>query len=271
MQLADLVSGCRQSDGDQMLKVAIVDHQAHARESIRALLRGHEDIEVVAECADGNSAISAIDRFAPQLVFLEVDIPGPNGFEVLDAVHPRHHPAVVFVTANDRHAVQAFEAGALDYIIKPFSGARFQKALDRARVRAIAEPATVVQQIKELVNGKKSSAGRMALKSEGRIVLVEMDGIRWIESDGNYLRVHIQDGSHLLIRSTLRAFEAKLEPHQFVRIHRSLIVNREYVRELKPWYTGDYSVLMDDGKELTLSRNYRDRVEQLTMSSNGHG
>lgn len=249
-----------------MLKVVIVDHESSARESIKELLAPHADIQVMAECADGESAISAIHRYAPHIVFLEVDIPGPNGFEVLDAVHPQHHPVVIFVTANDQYAVQAFEAGALDYLVKPFNEFRFQKALDRAQKRAVSEPAIVVQEIKALVNGAKPSPQRMALKSAGRIVLVELDEIRWIEAAGNYLRVHIDGEGPLVVRSTLREFEARLDLHQFVRIHRSSIVNREYVRELKPWYSGEYSVVMDDGKELTLSRSYRSRVEQLTTA-----
>lgn len=268
--LLTFIGGYRPSGGDETVRVVIVDHQPHARDSIKELLKVHSDIEVVAECGEGESAILAIRRYAPHLVFLEVNIPGPNGFQVLDAVHPQQHPAVIFVTENDQHAVQAFEAGALDYIVKPFSEVRFQKALDRARVRALGEPAKVVQQIKELVNAKRPVGDRMALKSQGRIVLVETDDIRWIEGAGNYLRIHIHGSNDLVVRSTLRAFEARLDLNQFVRIHRSWIVNREYVRELKPWYTGEYSVRMDDGKELTLSRTYRDRVQRLTMSRNGH-
>jgi two-component system LytT family response regulator len=251
---------------ENMLRAVIVDHEGSARESIKELLRPVADIQVVAECADGESAISAILRHAPHILFLEVDIPAPNGFEVLDAVHPQHHPAVIFVTANDQYAVQAFETGALDYIVKPFNEFRFRKALDRVRKRAISEPASVMQEIKALVNGTKSSAKRMALKSDGRIVLVELDEIRWVEAAGNYLRVHILDQGALVVRSTLRDFAARLDVHKFVRIHRSLIVNREYVKELKPWYSGEYSVVMDDGKELTLSRSYRSRVEQLTAA-----
>jgi two-component system, LytTR family, response regulator len=250
----------------EMLKVVIVDHEESARESIKLLLHPHLDITVMAECADGESAISAILRHAPQIVFLEVDIPAPNGFEVLDAVHPQHHPVVIFVTANDQYAVQAFEAGALDFIVKPFNDFRFQKALDRARERATSEPANVVEEIKALVNGTKPSLQRLALKSQGRIVLVEVAEIRWIEAAGNYLRVHVHAEGTLLVRSTLRDFEARLDIHQFVRIHRSLIVNREYVKELKPWYSGEYSVVMDDGKELTLSRSYRNRVTRLTTA-----
>ncbi|HXW15765.1 MAG TPA: LytTR family DNA-binding domain-containing protein [Terriglobia bacterium] len=249
-----------------MLRVVIVDHEECAREAVKHLLRPHADIEVAAECADGESAVSSILHHAPHIVFLEVDIPAPNGFEVLNAVHPQHHPVVIFVTANDQYAVQAFEAGALDFIVKPFNEFRFQKALDRARERAEAEPANVVQEIKALVNGTKSSVHRLALKSQGRIVLVELGEIRWIEAAGNYLRVHVQAEGTLLVRSTLRDFEARLDIHQFVRIHRSLIVNREYVKELKPWYSGEYSVVMDDGKELTLSRSYRSRVTRLTTA-----
>jgi two-component system, LytTR family, response regulator len=250
----------------EMLRVVIVDHEESAREAIKQLLKPNVDIEVAAECADGANAVSAILHHEPHIVFLEVDIPAPNGFEVLNAVHPQHHPVVIFVTANDQYAVQAFEAGALDYIVKPFNEFRFQKALDRARERAEAEPANVVQEIKALVNGTKSSVHRLALKSQGRIVLVEVGEIRWIEAAGNYLRVHVQAEGALLVRSTLRDFEARLDVHQFVRIHRSLIVNREYVKELKPWYSGEYSVVLDDGKELTLSRSYRSRVTRLTTA-----
>lgn len=250
----------------KMLKVVIVDHESSARESMKELLKPQVDVQVLAECDDGESAITAIQRYAPHILFLEVDIPGPNGFEVLNAVHPYQHPSVIFVTANDQYAVQAFEAGALDYLVKPFNEFRFQKALDRARKRAIAEPANVVQEIKALVNGTKPSVHRMALKSAGRIVLVEPDEIRWIEAAGNYLRVHIQGEGPLVVRSTLRDFEARLDIHQFVRIHRSSIVNRGYVKELKPWYSGEYSVVMDDGQELTLSRSYRSRIEQLTAT-----
>lgn len=249
-----------------MLRAVIVDHESSARESIKELLAPHIDIEVMAECHDGDSAISAILRHAPHLLFLEVDIPSPNGFEVLDAIHPQHHPAVIFVTANTAYAVQAFEAGALDYIVKPFNEFRFNKALERARRRATPEPASVVQEIKALVSGTKPVAQRMALKSEGRIVLVELSEIRWIEAAGNYLRVHTQGQGSLLVRSTLREFQARLDVHRFVRIHRSLIVNRDCVKVLRPWYSGEYSVVLDDGKELTLSRNYRNQVEQLTTA-----
>src|SRR5215472_7349141 len=159
-----------------MLKVVTVDHEPLAQAAMRQLLARHSDIEIVAECADGHSAVAAIRHHNPDIAFLEVDIPGPNGFQVLDAVHSYCTPAVIFVTANDQHAIKAFEAGALDYIIKPVTEARLSSALDRARKRAMAEPATLVQQIRELVNGnghKAPSVQRMPLKSGGRIVLVD--------------------------------------------------------------------------------------------------
>jgi len=249
-----------------MLRVAILDQDAVARTAMKDLLARQRDIEVIAECADGDAAISAIRQFNPHIVLLDVNIPGPNGFEVLDAVHSYCTPAVIFVTANDQHAIRAFEAGALDYIIKPVTEARLGSALDRARKRALAEPATLVQQIRELVNRnghKTPSVQRMPLKSGGRIVLVDVNQIRWIESAGNYLRFHLQDESHL-VRETLTAFEARLDPDQFVRIHRSTIVNRQHVKELIPSDSGEYTVITDNGKKLTLSRSYRDRFDRLT-------
>ncbi|HEY6251011.1 MAG TPA: LytTR family DNA-binding domain-containing protein [Candidatus Angelobacter sp.] len=255
-----------------MLRVAILDHDAAARTAMKHLLARQADLELVAECADGDGAISAIRSLTPHIVFLDVNIPGPNGFEVLDAVHSYCTPAVIFVTENDQHAIKAFEAGALDYIIKPVTEGRLGSALDRARKRALAEPATLVQQIKELVNGnghRKPSVQRMPLKSGGRIVLVDVNQIRWIESAGNYLRFNLQGESHM-VRDTLTSLEASLDPDQFVRIHRSTIVNRHYIKELIPSDSGEYTVITDNGKKLTLSRSYRDRFERLTAHSNGH-
>lgn len=255
-----------------MLRVAILDHDSEARAAMRDLLARQPDIQIVAECADGDTAISTIRQLTPEIVFLDVNIPGPNGFEVLDAVHTHCTPAVIFVTANDQHAIQAFEAGALDYIIKPFKEERLELALHRARLRALAEPANLVQHIRELVSGnghRNPPAQRMPLKSRGRILLVDVNQIRSIESAGNYLRFNLQDESHL-VRDTLTAFETKLDPDQFVRIHRSTIVNRNHVKELIPSDSGEYTVITDNGKQLTLSRSYRDRFERLTAHSNAH-
>lgn len=255
-----------------MLTVAILDHDSEARAAMRDLLARQPDIQVIAECADGDTAIASIRQLTPQIVFLDVNIPGPNGFEVLDAVHSHCTPTVIFVTANDQHAIQAFDAGALDYIIKPFKEERLERALKRARLRTMAEPATLVQQIKELMNGnghRRSAVQRIPLKSRGRILLVDVNQIRWIESAGNYLRFNLQEESHL-VRDTLTSFETRLDPDQFVRIHRSTIVNRHHVRELIPSESGEYTVITDNGKKLTLSRSYRDRFERLTAHSEAH-
>lgn len=257
---------------DKMMRVAILDHDAVARAAMRDLLGRQPDVEIVAECADGDTAISTIRQLTPQIVFLDVNLPGPNGFQVLDAVHSYCTPAVIFVTANDQHAIKAFEAGAVDYIIKPATEGRLTSALNRARLRALAEPAALVQQIKELVNGngyRKPAQQRLSLKSGGRILLIDANQICWIESAGNYLRFNLQGESHL-VRDTLSAFETKLDPDQFVRIHRSTIVNRHHVKELVPADSGEYTVITDNGKKLTLSRSYRDRFERLTANHNGH-
>lgn len=255
-----------------MLKVVTVDHEPLAQAAIRRLLARHSDIEIAAECADGDSAIAAIRQHHPDIALLEVDIPGPNGFQVLDAVHSHCTPAVIFVTANDQHAIKAFEAGALDYIIKPVSEGRFESALKRARRLALAEPDSVVQQIKALVNenGRKGPAvQRMAVKSQGRILFLDAHEIRSIEGAGNYLKIHLKGETHL-VRETLTTFHTKLDGGQFIRIHRSAIVNWQHIKELRPLSTGECAVITDDGRELTLSRSYRGQLDYLTAVGNGN-
>jgi two-component system, LytTR family, response regulator len=208
------------------LRTLIVDDELPARKKIRAFLQDHPEFQVVAECSDGEQAVAAISAHKPDLLFLDVQIPGRNGFEVLSALPAKSFPAVIFVTAFDKYAVRAFEVRALDYLLKPFNK---RESRDNERI---------------------------AVKSGSRIILLRKGLIEWIEAQGDYVKLHIGKESHLL-RETMAAAAERLDPNRFVRIHRSRIVNLDHVREIRPLWGGDYSVLMRDGTELTMSRTYR--------------
>src|SRR5262249_15102954 len=220
------------------------------------------DSPVGGECADGQEARRAIGKHQPQLVFLDVQMPGLNGFDVLEAIGPDKMPAVVFVTAYDAYALRAFEVHALDYLLKPFDRDRFQKALQRARAevqRAGPDPrlASLLEEVKA-----RKPAERLMLQSSGKVYFVRVEDIDWVEAAGNYARLHVGGETHLL-RETMNGLEARLDPQKFLRIHRSTIVNIERVKELHPWFHGDYQVVLRDGTELTLSRSYRPRLQEL--------
>jgi two-component system LytT family response regulator len=201
-------------------------------------------------------------------VFLDVQMPGMDGFEVLDAIDPAHgvSPAVVFVTAYDGHALRAFEIHALDFLLKPFDQTRFEKALERARTQvARATPSALnsrlVSLLEELREERKYPE-RMIVKSSGRVFFVRTDDIDWVEASGNYVKIHTKSDAHLL-RESMKNMELKLDPKTFVRIHRSAIVNIDRIKELEPWFHGEYIVIMRDGTRLTASRVFSDRLSAL--------
>jgi two-component system LytT family response regulator len=259
------------------IRVAIVDDEELARERMRALLSEHNDIEVVAECADGAEALRAIDDKNPDLVFLDVQMPDVNGFEVVEALErgdpesPRNGgkaPAIVFVTAHDDHALKAFEIHALDFLLKPFDEARFEKTLSRARRHVRQSRDTVDARLLALLEDLRSErrgsrhSDRLIVKSGGRVFFLRTEEIDWVEAAGNYVRLHARSESHLL-RESMKNMEARLDPNTFVRIHRSAIVNIDRVKELEPWFHGEYIVIMRDGTRLTASRVYSDRLSAL--------
>jgi two-component system LytT family response regulator len=243
----------------------IVDDEPLARERIRALLAVDPDIEVVAECGDGQAAVSAIHKLTPDLLFLDVQMPDLDGFGVLEAVGAEHMPVTIFVTAFDSYALQAFEVHALDYLLKPFETERFRKALERAKAQIHREQGGEVSQrllaLLEGVTAEHKPLERLVVKAGGRVYFLRTEEIDWIEAAGNYLRLHVGTESHLL-RETMNALEARLDPDKFLRIHRSTIVNIERIQELHPWFKGDYVVILRDGTQLTLSRSYRQKLQQ---------
>jgi len=251
------------------IRTLIVDDEPLARERLRRLLEGEPEIEIVGECADGREAVAAIQKQPPDLMFLDIQMPELDGFGVLQATNTQHVPVIVFVTAHDKFALRAFEVHAVDYLLKPFDRERFQTALRRAleRVRNRDSQALQQRQAALLADLKipPKSPDRLAVKSAGRVVFVKLSDIDWIEAAHNYVELHAGKESHLL-RETLNAIEARLSPEKFVRISRSAIVNIERVKELQPLFHGEYTVTLQNGTRVTLSRRYRDKLKQFGIS-----
>jgi two-component system LytT family response regulator len=246
------------------IRTLVVDDEPLARERLNGLLSGELDIEIVGHCRDGEEAVTSIVDLTPDLVFLDVQMPQMNGFEVIEAVGNERMPLVIFVTAYDQHALKAFQVRALDYLLKPFDRERFSEALHRARKQIEREETgdlgrRLLALVKDL-RKDQPRAERLVVKSGGRLFFLRADEIDWIEAAGNYVRLHVGNTSHLL-RETMNAIEARLDPEKFFRIHRSRIVNMERIQELQPWLNGEYSVLLRTGTRLTLSRGYREKLQ----------
>ena len=248
------------------IRTLIVDDEPLARERIRHLLHKESDIDVLGECADGRDAVASITKHKPDLVFLDVQMPELDGFGVLEQLDRRAMPAIVFVTAYDQFALRAFEVHALDYLLKPFDSARFKKALERARER-IQSPssADLSRQVSELLADLKTGSkqlNRLAIKSGGKVLVLRMEEIDWAEAADNYVNLHVGNESHLH-RETMAALEARLPADKFMRISRSTIVNVDRIKELQPLFHGEYAVILRNGTTLTLSRSYRDALDEL--------
>jgi two-component system LytT family response regulator len=254
------------------IRTVIVDDEELARRGLRALSQRCEDVELVCECRNGREAVDAIHRHRPDLVFLDVQMPGKTGFDVIGALADTQRPHVVFVTAYDKFALRAFEVHALDYLLKPVNEDRFDAAL--ARVREAMSHATdnaLAQRVRQVAADLQvtaspsmaSAVDRLPIKANGRIIVIRLADIDWIEADRDYVSVHVGGGKTWLMRETIAAVELRLALSGFVRIHRSAIVNAERVKELRPRDKGEYIVVLNDGTELKLSRNYRAAVERL--------
>jgi two-component system, LytTR family, response regulator len=252
------------------IRALLVDDEPLALRKLRRLLAGERDIDVVAECSEGREAATAIREHAPDLVFLDIQIPELDGFQVLDTLSPDELPVIVFVTAYDQYALRAFDAHALDYLLKPVARERFRETLERARDRVRERRAAGVVDDRLLALHAERQAGaapqryltRIAVKSAGRAYFVRTAEIDWIEAADNYVRIHASGTSHL-VRETLRTLEAKLDPRAFLRVHRSAIANVDAIRELQPWFHGDHIMILRSGARLTCSRRYDERLRQM--------
>jgi len=248
------------------IRALIADDEPLARERMRSLLGAEQDIEIVGEARDGVETVEAILSQSPDLVFLDVHMPKLDGFEVIQTVGPDRMPAVVFVTAYDQHALRAFEVQALDYLLKPFDSERFQGALRRVRRQIDSRETGDIGQrllalVRDLRPASQSRTDRLVVKSGGRLYFLRADEIDWIEAAGNYVRLHVGAEGHLL-RETMNSIESRLNPEIFFRIHRSHIVNIERIKELQPWFNGEYVVILRNGARLTLSRGYREKLQE---------
>jgi two-component system, LytTR family, response regulator len=248
------------------IRVVIADDEVLAREQIKEFVKRFDDCEVATVCSNGLETVEAIDQYRPDLLFLDIELPELNGFEVLQQSRAVPVPAVIFVTAYDKYAIQAFEAHALDYLLKPFDFERFDRALSRARTQiAASRSGELNEKLLAMLESRTVRIrylDRLAIKSRGRVIFLKTDEIAWIEAAGNYLELHSGKDSHL-IREPIGDFEQRLNPERFIRIHRSCIVNVEHIKELQPGFGGEYLVVMNDGQQLTASRGYRDRLQQL--------
>jgi len=255
----------------EKIRTLIVDDEPLARRNLRLLLERDPQIEIIGECRNGREAVQAVNKLSPDLIFLDIQMPEMDGFDVLASVGAEQIHAIIFVTAFDQYALKAFEVHALDYLLKPFDDVRFQKALEQAKSQ-------IEQKALNRISGKllalleereskreqraprKTYLTRLMVKLASRVVLLKVNEIDWIEADGNYAKLHIGKKSHLL-REKMHDLEAQLNPQRFVRIHRSIIVNLDRIKEMHPHFNGDYIVVLEDGVQLKLSRSRREHLE----------
>ncbi len=248
------------------IKTLIVDDEPLARDRVKRFLRDEHDICIIGECGNGREAVAAIKEHKPDLVFLDIQMPEKNGFDVVKSLSDKNMPSVIFVTAYDQYALQAFDVHALDYLLKPFNRERLHKAVSHARDQIeTRRMGNLDERLASLIadlRTEKKYLERLVVKSVGRVFFLKVDEIDWIEAAGNYVKLHTGREAHM-IRETMNGIEAKLDPEKFLRIHRSTVVHIDRIKELHPMFSGDYAVILRNGTELALSRNYRERLLEL--------
>jgi two-component system LytT family response regulator len=244
-----------------MIHTILADDEVLARQKLRQLLRNEPEIDVVGEGSTASETIELVRATKPQLLFLDIQMPGMDGFDIATELCSSKHepmPHIIFTTAHDQYALRAFEINAMDYLLKPFTQERLSSAVERARKEILLEPQHPAG------NGAASPNGghytnRIVFKSRGRIVFLPVSDIRWISAEENYVRISTQTETHLL-RETMARLEEKLDPEMFLRVHRSSIVNLQHVKEVRTEADGEYAVVLVNGKKLTMSRGYRSRI-----------
>jgi len=247
------------------LRVAIVDDEPLVRRGLRSLLALQPDVAIVAEARNGVEAVAAITATAPDVVFLDVQMPGMDGFEVLATLPAAARPSIIFVTAFDEYAVRAFDVRAVDYLLKPFDAARFTAALDRVRARRATAAGMDDARWGALLSYLKKPPhypDRLLLKDDGNVVVVLVSDIDWIEAADNHVIVHAARGARYRVRQTIKTLEPQLDPAHFARAHRSAIVNLDRVRSLQPMAVGEYVITLSTGEKVGLSRGHRDQFRE---------
>jgi two-component system, LytTR family, response regulator len=264
------------------VSVVVADDEAVARRRLARLLRERQDVEVVAECSGGREAVDVIRRESPELVLLDVQMPDLDGFGVLRELQGDPLPVIVFVTAFDQYALKAFDVAATDFLLKPYESDRFHQAMDRALAqvqqrRGGGEDERLKRLLREVLREQPAARpdsdgdeigahNRIMIKQEGRTHFVRAEEVDWIESDGNYLRLHVGPKNHL-VRGTISSWAERLDPRIFVRIHRRFLVNVERIQEVQPWFAGDSLVLLRDGTKLRLSRTFREAFQSRMLGA----
>lgn len=243
------------------LRVLIADDEPPARRKLASHLREEPDVEVVGEAADGFEAVAKVASLAPDLLFLDVQMPGLGGLEVVEAVGPAVMPPVVFVTAFDEYAVRAFELEAIDYLLKPYDAERLRRTMDRVRRRLHERPAAApaLERLVAALRPRGRHLERFVVRQEEKVLLVPARTVIRLEAEGNYVKLHTLQGSHL-VRDTLARLEERLDPRRFARVHRSEIVAVDAVRELLPWSHGDFIAVLANGTQVRVSRRYQARL-----------
>jgi len=253
-----------------VVRTVIADDEHLARRKLRILLDSEPEVQVVAECHDGSQTLAAIRACRPDLLLLDIQMPDLDGFQVLSEIPPGEMPVVIFTSAYDQYAIRAFEAHALDYLLKPFDQGRLHQAIERARFELKqSKDREITHRILELLSQVKSDKpsvpgfdGRLVIKTKGRIVFLNLDEIDWVEAAANYVRLNVGKESYLF-RETISRTSERLNPNHFIRIHRSMIVNVRKIKELIPVNSGEYIVVLRSGKELSCSRGYRANVQHM--------
>jgi two-component system LytT family response regulator len=250
------------------IRVAIADDEPLARERLRSLLEGRERYTIVAECNDGIEAAAALARTDVDLLFLDVQMAGLDGFQMLESAGVAPLPIIVFVTAFNDYALRAFDVSALDYLLKPFDRQRFEKTLMRVEERLAARGGAAISgELRDFLRTLSTATpvahvARFPVKNNGEIYFVRVEDVDWIDAEGNYVALHAAGRRHL-VRDTIKSLEGRLDPAKFVRVHRSAIINVDRLRKLQPYFHGEYVITLQDGTTLTSSRTYSDRLRAL--------
>jgi len=248
------------------IRAVIADSEPQMRDQLRFLLAEESGVEIVAECGDGLQTIAAVNIHKPDLLLLDIEMQDADGFQVLNCISRQDMPIVILSSASDHHAIRAFEASALDYLLKPFDRLRLHTAIERTRSQLVkTHDRHLTHRILDLLAEARTEAQtdrRLVVKTAGRVVFVDMSEIDWVEAAGNYVELKTRNGTYL-IREGIGSLAKRLDANQFVRIHRSIIVNVRKIKELQPCNRGEYMVVLKDGKQLSCSRGYRAKLQEL--------
>src|SRR5881392_1925238 len=248
------------------IRALIADDEALARKFIRRMLKDDRDFEIIGECTNGKETVAMIKKEKPNIVFLDVQMPEMDGLAVLESIGIEQLPEIIFTTAYEQYAIRAFELHALDYLLKPFDQTRFRDAMkhakERLNQRQHEDERLQIGALLESLKNQTQYLDRLIIKADGRITFLSTREIDWIEADDKYVHLHTGKTARM-VRQTLSGMEAQLDPKKFLRIHRSTIVNVERIKELQPLFSGEHSIVLEDGTKLTLSRNYKDKLFEL--------